>query len=107
MDPERMSEASESKGNPIEGRVWHVYILICREGAYYVGVTNDLKRRCQEHATGMGGHYTKQNRPARLVYAEQFSSRAQAEARERQLKGWTRAKKAALIAGDLSLLKKL
>jgi len=90
-----------------ESKEWHVYILLCRNGPYYVGVTNDLKRRCQEHAAGRGGHYTKQNWPARLVYAEQFSSRAQAEPRERQLKGWTRAKKAALIAGDLSLLKKL
>jgi predicted GIY-YIG superfamily endonuclease len=86
---------------------WFVYILLCRNGGYYVGVTNDLARRWQEHLTARGGHYTGCNRPVKLLYSELFPSRAAAEARERQLKGWTRAKKEALITGDLNLLKLL
>ena len=86
---------------------WHVYILRCRDEAYYVGLTSDLARRCDEHFTGRGGHYTKSNPPARLLYSESFAIRADAEKRERQFKGWTRRKKAALIAGDMELLKRL
>jgi putative endonuclease len=86
---------------------WTVYILLCRNGAYYVGVTNDLKRRWEAHSTVRGGHYTKCNPPMRLAYTEACATRAAAEARESQLNGWTRRKKQALIAGDLILLKKL
>lgn len=103
MDPER----NEAHRSEVEGLTWTVYILLCRNGAYYIGVTNDLARRCAEHRTGRGGHYTKCNPPIRLVYTEQFPSKRQAQTRERQLKGWTRAKKAALIAGDLDRLKRL
>ena len=89
------------------GQGWHVYVLLCRNGAYYVGVTTDLTRRWEEHRTGRGGHYTRTNPPIRIVYAEPHPTRESAEARERQLKGWTRAKKQALIAGDLNRLKSL
>jgi len=70
-------------------------------------VTNDLDRRWEEHVTGRGGHYTRSNPPVRIAYAERFPTRAEAERRERQLKGWTRRKKEALIAGDLQRLKGL
>lgn len=90
-----------------ETRAWQVYILRCRDGSYYVGVTNNLERRRNEHFSSRGGHYTKCNPPVELVYTERFPSREQAETRERQLKGWTRRKKEALIAGDLDLLKRL
>jgi predicted GIY-YIG superfamily endonuclease len=109
------AKASESK-DAVEGLsppastaqpTWSVYVLLCRNDSYYVGVTNDLSRRLDEHRTGRGGHYTRCNPPVRLVYREAFPSRNQADARERQLKGWTRRKKQALIAGDRSLLKKL
>ena len=93
----------ESSARP----AWCVYILLCRDGRYYVGATKNLARRCGEHFTGRGGHYTKCNPPIRLVYTEQLPSREQAEVRERQIKGWTRRKKDALIAGDLKLLKRL
>ena len=86
---------------------WFVYILLCRDGAYYVGVTNDLARRWEEHAGGRGGHYTKCNPPVRIVHSEPYDNKVAAEARERQLKGWTRRKKEVLVAGDLRLLKAL
>ena len=94
-------------GEALDTRAWQVYILRCRDGSYYIGVTGDLERRCEEHFSGRGGHYTKCNPPVELVYTERFPTREQAEARERQLKGWTRRKKEALIVGDLDLLKRL
>ncbi|MCE5327323.1 MAG: GIY-YIG nuclease family protein [Planctomycetaceae bacterium] len=105
-----LSERSESKHSPAPATgnpLWYVYILLCCDGAYYVGVTIDLERRCTEHFTGRGGHYTKCNPPLRLAWHESHPTRAAAEARERQLKGWTRRKKEALIAGDLALLKRI
>ncbi len=90
-----------------DGGEWTVYILLCRNGAYYVGNTHDLARRLEEHLTGRGGHYTRCNPPLKLAFTETLPTRQAAEARERQLKGWTRRKKKALIAGDLFLLKKL
>jgi predicted GIY-YIG superfamily endonuclease len=86
---------------------WHVYILLCHDGAYYIGCTGDLPRRLAEHFTGRGGHYTKTNPPVRLVYSEHFPDRPSAKAREQQLKGWTRRKKQALIDGNTNLLKLL
>jgi predicted GIY-YIG superfamily endonuclease len=103
-----VSEYSESNGEGMsETGVWHVYILQCRDGAYYIGITNDLARRWSEHSTGRGGHYTKCNPPVRLVFKELHASRSSAAAREKQLKGWTRRKKEAMIAGELVLLKNL
>jgi putative endonuclease len=92
---------------PHETRGWHVYVLLCRNGAYYVGVTNDLARRCDEQFARRGGHYTRCHPPTRRLYTEPFPSRALAGARERQLKGWTRRKKTALIAGEVALLYRL
>jgi len=114
MDPERNeAQRSEVEGcgpmgfeaqrSEVEG--WHVYILLCRDGAFYVGMTSDLQRRWEEHSSGRGGHYTRCNPPVRMVHTEHFATRPQAESRERQLKGWTRRKKQALINGDLVRLK--
>jgi predicted GIY-YIG superfamily endonuclease len=110
--PERANEVSESKdeveGIKVQGPLcWWVYILLCRNGTYYVGLTNDLARRWEEHQSGRGCRYTKGNPAVRVVYSEQFSCRAGAEARERQIKGWTRRKKQAVVANDLRLLKRL
>jgi predicted GIY-YIG superfamily endonuclease len=97
-----MSEANASKG-----KMWQVYILACRDGAFYVGVTDDLARRFHEHVSGNGGHYTSCHRPVKILYHESFGSRLQAEKRESQIKRWSRSKKLALIRGDQLALKKL
>ena len=86
-----MSVANESEVIESSSKNWHVYILLCRDGKYYVGVTGNLARRCGEHFNGAGGHYTKSDPPRELVHAEAFCSQQQAERRERQIKGWTRA----------------
>jgi len=83
-----------------------VYILRCNDGAYYVGHTDDVLRREQTHNEGRGARFTAARRPVAAVYAEHFATALEATARERQLKRWTRAKKEALIAGDVALLKR-
>jgi len=85
-----------------------VYILKCRDGRYYVGTTcGSLERRVAEHNEGTFGGFTKSRRPVRLVYSESFQRITDAIASERRLKGWSRAKKEALIAGDFETLRQL
>jgi putative endonuclease len=84
-----------------------VYILRCADGSYYVGKTANLKVRLDEHHAGAGANYTAVRRPVTMVYAEEHSTALSAESRELQLKRWSRAKKEALIDGNLRLLDKL
>jgi putative endonuclease len=86
----------------------HVYILRCRDNHYYVGSTRgSLERRVSEHNAGIVDGYTRPRRPVTLVYSQWFERMTEAFAAERQLKGWSRAKKEALIAGDFTLLPEL
>ena len=87
--------------------MWYVYILECRGKALYVGITDDVERRFEEHLSGKGGRYTASNRPVKILYKEEFSEKFQAERRESQIKRWSQAKKLALINGDFKLLKAL
>jgi predicted GIY-YIG superfamily endonuclease len=83
----------------------HVYILRCRDGAYYVGSTRtSLERRVAEHNSGTYSGWTCSRRPVVLVFSQYFEKITDAIAAERQIKGWSRAKKAALTAGNLAAL---
>jgi putative endonuclease len=83
-----------------------VYILECADGRVYVGSTRgSLEKRLVEHNDETQGGYTKSRRPVRLLFAEQFENITDAIAAERQLKGWSRAKKTALIRGDVTALR--
>jgi putative endonuclease len=85
-----------------------VYILKCCDGRYYVGTTRgSLEQRIAEHNAGTFGGFTKSRRPVQLVYSEAFERITDAIASERKLKGWSRAKKQALIAGDFDDLRRL
>lgn len=84
-----------------------LYILRCADASYYVGHTDDLDVRVAQHQSGEVQGYTKSRRPVRLVYCESFATREDAFAAERQLKGWSRKKKEALIAGDWERLRLL
>ena len=86
---------------------FHTYILRCADGSYYVGHTDDIERRIAEHKQGMITVYTRKRRPVRLVFAEEFPTRYEALSAERQIKGWSRAKKEALINGNWRRLKAL
>ena len=86
---------------------WYVYILRCADNSYYVGHTQDVAQRMAAHNAGEGASWTATRRPINLVYQERLESQTAAIRRERQIKKWTRAKKAALVAGDQSRLKRL
>jgi len=84
-----------------------VYILRTSANTLYIGQTNNLEKRINEHKnrTSKSAKYTRYFKSVELVYKEKFTSRIEAMRRESQLKNWTRAKKEALIKGDLKLLK--
>ncbi len=79
---------------------FYAYLLRCSDGSYYAGHTDDLDQRMAYHQAGSLGGYTARRRPVELVWSETFPSRDEALAAERQIKGWSRAKKEALITGD-------
>ena len=79
---------------------FYAYMLRCADGSYYVGHTDDLDARTAAHQTGLFSGYTHKRRPVQLVWHQEFAERDQAFAAERQIKGWSRAKKEALIRGD-------
>jgi putative endonuclease len=81
-----------------------VYILRCSDGTLYTGWTTDLAERQRAHNEGRGAKYTAGRRPVTIEHSERHESRSAAQNRESQLKGWTRAKKEALIVGDLDRL---
>ena len=86
---------------------FYAYLLRCRDGTYYAGHTEDLDQRMASHQSGAMGGYTATRRPVTLVWHEAFQTRDDAFAVERKLKGWGRAKKEALIAGDWSRVQAL
>ena len=87
---------------------YFVYILKCSDDSYYTGVTNDLDRRLYEHQSGYRqGSYTHDRRPVELVFFEVFYDIRQAIAFEKQVKGWTRKKKEALIERNWDKIKEL
>jgi putative endonuclease len=77
-----------------------VYLLRCADGSYYAGHTDDLDKRIGEHVTGACGGYTSTRLPVELVWSQECTTRIEALDFERQIKGWRRAKKEALIRGD-------
>jgi putative endonuclease len=85
------------------------YILRCSDDSLYVGSTSydDVTVRVMEHNAARYVGYTAARRPVTLIWSKRFDELTQAHAIERQLKGWSRAKKLALIAGDLDLVKNL
>ncbi|MBI5769106.1 MAG: GIY-YIG nuclease family protein [Verrucomicrobia bacterium] len=86
---------------------WFVYIIECENGSLYVGITEDLDSRFTRHRQGDGADHTGKFPPKRLIYREAHDSLESASVRERQLKGWSRAKKHALAAGRLRELRDL
>jgi predicted GIY-YIG superfamily endonuclease/proteasome lid subunit RPN8/RPN11 len=83
------------------------YMLHCRGGKFYVGHTDDLERRVAQHKTGAVKGFTSDKLPVELVWSQDFPTRYEAIAAERQIKGWSRAKKLALIRGDWDRLSAL
>jgi putative endonuclease len=85
-----------------------LYILRCSDGSYYIGTTRTaLEIRLAQHNAGTLGGYTARRRPVTLVYSQWFDRITDAIENERKLKGWSRAKKEALMRGDLEALRQL
>ena len=84
-------------------------MLRCADGSLYVGSTRSLEQRIDQHASGQGSRYTSHRLPVELVFAEEFANIGDAYRREKQIQGWGRAKRQALIDGlynDLPRLSK-
>ena len=82
----------------------YMYILKCSDGTYYTGSTTNLEFRLGQHQAGEGASWTKKRLPVELVYYEEYSRIDEAFYREKQVQGWRRAKKEALIKGSPELL---
>jgi predicted GIY-YIG superfamily endonuclease len=81
---------------------YYVYILECADGSYYTGSASDLDRRVMEHQQGItASSYTFRRRPVNLAWSEEVATYNEALLHEHQIKGWSRAKKEALIRGNL------
>jgi predicted GIY-YIG superfamily endonuclease len=85
----------------------YLYLLECADGSYYTGSTWDLHRRLAEHQSGIGANHTAKRRPVKLVYCEQYDRIEDAFRREKQVLGWSRKKKEALMRSDFDALGEL
>jgi|GEM_PF-689607 len=102
-----LSDNGERSRTKVEGQKYKLYILKINIYRLYIGITDNVERRISEHKQSKGAKFTKHSESIELVYTEECDSLQTAMKREKQIKGWTRAKKEALIAGDLDRLKRL
>jgi putative endonuclease len=79
---------------------WYVYIIECKDGTYYTGMTWKIPTRMDQHESGFGSAYTAKHGFKKLVYHEEHASIEDARKRERQLKDWSQEKKRKLISGE-------
>lgn len=84
-----------------------MYILECADGSYYTGSTKNLEVRLKQHQSGEGANHTRKHLPVKLVYYERYPRIDLAFYREKQVQGWSRKKKAALINGEHDKLPEL
>ncbi len=77
---------------------WTVYILRCKDGTLYTGITKDIERRVKQHNDGKGSKYTQSRRPVKVVYNEKKMGRANALVREAEIKQYSKEKKEELVS---------
>jgi predicted GIY-YIG superfamily endonuclease len=106
-DPPLLSNLRSCPDDGIVVRVSWVYLLRCADGSLCVGSTDNLELRLHRHNEGRGSAFTAQRRPVTLAYSESYAIRSDARRRKSQLKRWTTAKKAALVAGRTAELHRL
>lgn len=100
-----MAEALEATKKKI--MPGYTYILECSDGSFYTGSTKDIALRLEQHHKGKGANHTKKHLPVKLVYVEIFDRIDQAFYREKQIQGWRKDKKIALINGQQNQLPEL
>lgn len=76
---------------------YYVYILLCSDQTFYIGTSNDVKKRVETHNSGKGAKYTKTRRPVLLMYYENLHDKSKALKREIELKKFSRAKKESFL----------
>jgi putative endonuclease len=86
---------------------YYIYILRCSDNSYYVGFTTDIEARLKKQKGGHGSKHAKEHAAEQVMYSEKYDNKYEALHRESQLKRWSRAKKEALIAGNIRELKRL
>jgi putative endonuclease len=79
---------------------YYVYMLLCDDGSYYTGYTNNVASRLERHKKGRGARYTRMRKPKRIVYVEEFKTRGAAYKRERQIKALSHREKHELVFGS-------
>jgi len=84
-----------------------VYILECCDGTFYTGSTKDMELRMNQHQNGIGAKYTARRLPVKLLYSEEFTTISEAFYKEKQIQGWSRKKKEALIKNKMGSLPRL
>lgn len=77
--------------------MYFLYLMECKDGSLYTGITTNIERRFVEHKSGIGGHYTSAKQVVKVVYTEQYPDRSSASKRESEIKGWRRGKKLGLL----------
>lgn len=82
---------------PTEPRPWFLYLLECRDGSYYAGITNDLEARYRAHIEGKGARYTRSHPPLRLLGSKSYPDRATASRAEWEIKRLPKGKKLAFL----------
>ena len=103
LNPAPSKQNARKAPSPVFPEGWCTYVLLCVDGSYYVGLTNNLAQRIRDHSSGKGPAYTKTTKPKFLVWYESHAAQESATAREKQLKGWSRNKKQAVARGVLRL----
>lgn len=93
--PHNQKSKVESRKSP---DFWYVYILRCRDGSLYTGITTDLARRCEQHNSGRGARYTRGRAPVHVEYQEQLPTHSLALKREAEIKALSRKAKELLIS---------
>ncbi len=81
---------------------WSVYIILCSDGTLYTGITNNLERRIQQHASNRGAKYFRGRAPRELIYVEDGHDRSSASQREAEIKKLKRGEKELLLGSDLN-----
>ena len=95
----RLSKGDKTSERP--DMIFYIYILKCRDGSYYTGHTDNLEMRLTQHEDrAFPDCYTATRLPVELVYSQELTTREEALAAERQIKGWSRKKKEAMMRGD-------
>ncbi len=73
--------------------MWNLYILLCEDGSFYTGITNNLEKRFKDHKKGVASKYTRSHKVVKLIYKEQLKTHSDALKREFQIKSWSREQK--------------